>query len=97
MWMNAKRRATKMGWEFNLRLEDIVIPAHCPLLGIPLEKSDRTYWHPASPSLDRIDPNRGYTKDNVQIVSWRANKIKSDATLEELESIVASMRKLAKY
>ena len=34
----------------------------------------------------------GYTKGNVWIVSRRANMIKSDATLEELELLVNNLR-----
>ena len=37
-----------------------------------------------SPSLDRIDSSKGYTPDNVWVISRRANIIKHDATLEEL-------------
>jgi hypothetical protein len=45
-----------------------------------------------SPSLDRIDTSKGYVKGNVWVISWRANKLKSDATLAELESIVLALR-----
>lgn len=41
-----------------------------------------------SPSLDRIDNSSGYVKGNVHIISMRANRIKSDATLQELKSVV---------
>ncbi len=47
---------------------------------------------PSSPTIDRIDNTRGYTKDNVLVVSHRANSIKSDATLDELEAIVSFYR-----
>ena len=40
-----------------------------------------------SPSLDRIDPNRGYTKDNIIVMSYRANRIKNDATKEEIKKL----------
>lgn len=56
------------------------MPTHCPALGVELKRGD---IHD-SPSLDRLDPARGYTIDNVAWVSQRANRIKNDATLAEL-------------
>ena len=34
-------------------------------------------------SLDRKDPNKGYTKDNVWVISQIANAMKWDSTPEE--------------
>ena len=45
-----------------------------------------------SPSLDRIDSTKGYTKNNVQIISWKANRIKAYATVVELETVVKYMK-----
>ena len=30
------------------------------------------------PSIDRKDPNRGYTHDNIQLLTWRENREKGD-------------------
>jgi hypothetical protein len=52
-----------------------------------------------SPSLDRIFPELGYTKGNVRVISWRANWIKNNSTIEEIEKlyqdsqVLKSMRK----
>ena len=43
---------------------------------------------PASPSLDQIVPGLGYVKGNVQVISHRANTLKSDGTLEEFKKLV---------
>jgi hypothetical protein len=89
-----KARAKKKGLDFNLEEEDIIIPAKCPVLGEPLKVNIGGKCNsPNSPTLDRIDNNKGYVKGNVQIISWRANKIKADASLEELLKIVAYMEK----
>lgn len=68
---------------------------HCPLLGIELTYA--SYESGGNPpanyaSLDRIDPSKGYVEGNVQILSFRANSIKSDATLEELKLIVKNWK-----
>jgi len=70
---------------------DIEIPAVCPLLGTPLNASGRRF-DANNPSIDRIIPTLGYVPGNVWVISWRANAIKHDATLEELESIVRGLR-----
>jgi hypothetical protein len=75
-----------------LKKSDIVIPACCPLLGIPLFQM-RGRAGPNSPSLDRIDPTKGYVPGNVWVISWRANQIKPDATLQELKQIVIGLEK----
>jgi len=82
-----RRRAKLKGWVCTLTKEDIVIPTHCPVLGIPLAK-DNTSQQDNSPSIDRIDHRGGYTPDNIQIVSWRCNNLKKDGTLEEFEAII---------
>lgn len=88
---NVKCRAKKKGMEFDLTLADIKIPSVCPVLGIPIAHS-RERNAPTSPSIDRFDNTRGYTKDNIRIISCRANVLKSDATLEEMEAVVQYMR-----
>jgi len=90
----AKTRAKSMGREFNIELSDIVVPKICPLLQIPLIASfDKQYTY-NSPSLDRIDSSKGYIKGNIVVVSWRANIIKGDATLKELELITNNLKKI---
>lgn len=90
LWEAAKRRAKQFGFSFSISPNDINIPHVCPLLGIPIDlcstkKSDN------SPSLDRIDNAHGYVVGNVWVISWRANRLKSDSTLQELKLITEKL------
>lgn len=91
LFMSAKHRAKKKGLPFEIDIDDIIIPETCPVLGIKLCIDNRK-TNGDSPSLDQKKAGLGYTKDNIQIISWRANKIKSDATIEEIEAVLAYMR-----
>lgn len=84
-------KAKKLGIPFNLSLKDIFIPKHCPILGIELTAPGAGQTE-ASPSVDRLKPSLGYVSGNVWIISNRANRLKNDATVEELERIAAWMR-----
>ncbi len=81
---NARSRARDKKLKFDLDETDIVIPSHCPVLGILLVKSTGGSPGPASLSLDRMIPTLGYVKGNVRVISWRANNLKRDASAEEL-------------
>jgi len=83
----AKRRARRKKIEFTISIEDIRIPNLCPILGIKLVDTvgttpDRKPRYNA-PSLDRLDPNLGYTKDNILVMSYKANTLKNNGTAEE--------------
>lgn len=78
------------GLEFALTADDIIIPAVCPVLGVPLIAGGPIRGQ--SPSVDRLDPKKGYTRNNVRVISYRANTIKNDATPEELEQILRYVR-----
>lgn len=63
-------------------------PALCPVLGIQITGESRELsWE-----LDRLVPSLGYVKTNCRWLSGRANRIKADATLEELERLVSYMK-----
>lgn len=91
-WRNSRRR----GETCTLTVDDIPpIPTHCPVLGIPLVpggKGGKSVDN--SPSVDRIDSRKGYEVGNIWIVSQRANRIKSDATLSELKLLVEALEKV---
>jgi hypothetical protein len=62
------------------------------VLGIPLDFSCVGKSKDSSPTLDRFYPNKGYVKNNIAIMSWRANTLKCDATVDELEKVVLWMK-----
>lgn len=70
---SAKHRAKRKGVTFSITVEDIVIPTHCPILGIELSFGGS---QENSPSLDKINNSLGYVPGNVQVISYRANRIK---------------------
>lgn len=86
LFLSAKARAKRLGLEFDLEKSDILIPEFCRYLGVKLTRklgnNRKRSW--LNPSLDRINPNKGYTKDNIQIISVRANSMKSNAQIEDL-------------
>lgn len=93
----ARARAKSKGIEFSLTIDDIVIPETCPVLDIPLFPTVGQGMKPPtelpnSPSIDRIDNSKGYVRDNICIISMRANHVKKDSTAEELELVVKYMR-----
>jgi hypothetical protein len=92
MLWDAKRRSKQKNVPFNLTVDDVVIPEFCPILGIPIIVGGQIGPSANSPSLDRKVPEMGYVKGNVHVVSWRANRIKSDSTINELELILKYMR-----
>lgn len=87
-----KSSAKRKGLPFNLTIEDITVPKVCPILGIELfkdgTKGDNT------PSVDRIKPELGYVKSNIIIVSLLANKIKTNATAEQILAVGEFYKKL---
>ncbi|MBS7457703.1 hypothetical protein [Coralloluteibacterium stylophorae] len=91
MLTNAKRRAARKGLPFALTLEDIRIPANCPVLGIPLEVCGKAFSD-RSPSLDRLVPSLGYVPGNVEVISNRANLLKRDGSLEEVRAVLRYMK-----
>ena len=87
----ARQRARRLGLPFNLVLSDITIPAVCPVLGISLTLDNTCADRESAPSLDRLIPALGYISGNVEVISYRANRIKNDATLAEIKAVAKYM------
>lgn len=84
-----KNSAKKRNIEFDLSLTDLnnlTWPITCPIIGLPLKYNkgkplDNSY------SIDRIDSSKGYTIDNIIVISYKANRLKNNATNKELQQI----------
>ena len=96
-----KKRALKKGIPFTLTKEDYKklyenIPKICPVLGIKINHSEigtTKYQTNNSPSIDKINPNKGYVKGNVMIISALANRIKTDATVDQIKKVYEFLKK----
>ena len=87
LYKNIKSRCKRIQREFSIELEDIIIPEKCPVFGFELKREDKQTWM-CAPSVDRIDSSKGYIKGNITVVSRRANILKRDATIDELEQLL---------
>lgn len=86
---NTKSVCEKDGLEFDLTVEDLEpFPLTCPVLGIPINWMSTGGTKNDSPSMDRVIPEKGYTKGNVRLISQKANRLKQNASLTELQAII---------
>jgi hypothetical protein len=89
LYNSLKGSAKRRGIPFELTMSDlnnVSFPLTCPILGIPLQfnndcAKDNSY------SFDRISSEKGYSIDNIIIVSNRVNTLKSNATIDEMRKI----------
>lgn len=96
MLINAsKQRARLNDREHDINVEDIKaiypVDGRCPIFGIKLEFNEAGF-RDNSPSIDRIDSAKGYARDNIQVISWKANRIKGASSLQDLEMMVAYLK-----
>ena len=93
---HAKQTAKRLGIPFDLEESDIIIPEICPIFGTTLIVHAASRRKENSASIDRIIPSLGYVKGNIVIISWRANRIKCDASLDEMKMLVKFYERLTK-
>jgi len=96
LYKNAKYRAKYKKIQFDITIEDVinVMPKDniCSLLNIKMKYNNGKVNY-NSFTLDRIDPTKGYTPHNIQVISSKANTSKNDSTLNEYELIVNNLEK----
>jgi hypothetical protein len=91
-WIRARAKKRKI--PFDLVESDIIIPSVCPVLGIPMKMGKKNSNN--SPSLDRRIPLLGYVRGNISVISNRANTLKRDATVNEIERVLEYMKSILK-
>lgn len=89
-----KYNTERIGKEWNISFGDIVWNTHCPILGMELDYFN-DFRAENSPSFDQVFPGEGYVKGNVQIISYRANRIKNDGSAEEHMKIAEWLNSLS--
>lgn len=76
-WMlyRSRQRSKIKKWEHNIDFEWLKenLSKKCPKCRINFRYDTEIKMDPFAPSIDRINPNIGYTKDNCQITSWMYN------------------------
>lgn len=96
LWAGAKCRAKAQAVPFDITQDEVkelvVDLTHCPVLKIELCWTNSKMLD-NSPTLDKIVPELGYVKGNIAVISQRANRIKNNATVDELGKIWCWFRK----
>lgn len=88
-----KIRALKKGVPFDVTITPeyliSICPTHCPVLGFELKRQSRQdgFARRFSPSVDRLDSQRGYVRGNIIIVSYLANTIRTNATSDQIIAV----------
>jgi hypothetical protein len=95
IYYSARRKKVAVGFPNVAALAAHVMaiaPARCPVFDVPFVERGAGFskW---SPSIDKIDPAKGYVPGNIQVVSLFANCMKRDATKEQLRAFARWVRK----
>lgn len=94
MCSNVSSNAFKRGILCSITSEDIILKNRCSYLDIELNYVNNKALD-NSASIDRINPTLGYVKGNIEVISLLANKMKSNANIEQ--QITFAKKILEKY
>lgn len=84
-----RERCRRKHIRFDLDVEALIYPTECPILDIPITRKLKRDNYP---SFDRVDSTKGYTNENVRIISHKANRMKQDNSIETLERLLQYMK-----
>lgn len=86
---NARSRARRDNVPFDITYEYLeqIATDECPVFGIRFEwgasNLGKGQTKQNCPTLDRILPDKGYVKGNVAFISYKANRIKDNGTMQD--------------
>lgn len=84
----SKQSAKKKGLEHSIMVADLLpLPEFCPVFGFKLDYNLSKFGE-TSPSIDRINNEKGYVKGNIVIVSWKANALKKNGTIQDFQRLI---------
>lgn len=87
MFQHARSRAKKEKLPFTLKLQDIKIPEFCPVFKNIQLKTNNRIINDSSPSLDKLIPEKGYTRENVRVISFKANRMKQNVKFQDIKRL----------
>ena len=95
LYKAARQRARQFNVPFTITPQILVEKlrrGYCERSGIPfqLDKDgvQLRHKHNLTPSVDRREPNKGYTPENTELVVWAFNRMKSDLSYSFLAEMV---------
>lgn len=95
LWRGVQVRAKKDGTPFELTYEEaermIRETPVCPVFGVLLTPGTKRA-RDNSPSFDCFIPALGYVTGNVHVISFRANRLKGNATAAEIQQLAGWMQ-----
>jgi len=94
--LGARKRAAKLNnLPFNITVDEIHKPTHCPVFGIELcYERNSNGRKPNKAVIDKFIPDLGYVPGNVFVISSKANSLKSNGSIDEIEKLLEWMKQI---
>ena len=94
-WIAKRSECKQKGIKFNLSEEYLkdIWTDKCPIFGTEMKIGTGSRGDGYNSHLDRINPDNGYVIGNVAWISGRANRIKYNASVEDLRKIADWMER----
>lgn len=77
-YQTLRTKCRSNGTRFEITKDDIAAPVDCPICENALVFGE--LGHPRSPSVDKVLPELGYVKGNVNVICRRCNLVKNNET-----------------